>query len=901
MLRHIKCTLLAVVFLSAVSAAQQKTVLELKTSERKLPFGLTEQVPDALPKIGLALSGGGSRSVSELGVLHALEENKIPVEYIVGTSMGGVLGGLYSAGYSLAELDSIVLHSDWPDFFALKQSDRNELFVDQKITEDKALLTFRLDGLKLVIPKSINTGQKVANFLNLLTLNAPLNAPDNFDDLLYKFRAVSTNLVTGKPIVLDSGSLSLAMRASSSVTLLLPPVVVDSTMMVDGGLVENIPVSTTKSLGADMIVAVDASSPLHNENELVYPWVIADQLVSIPMKLINSGQKDLADFVIEPRMDGVKNNDFSGLNALVDSGYSAALRMIPEIKEKIETEFKKNIGGGEVFYKNLSLAVNPSRLEIKFFDEYLDKDSVSNKDILFGLCNFQKDGFYKSLRAEISEGEGGGTFRLAAAENPVVRNLVLNGVTLIGKISAHAVFSPVMGKPYSAKQTLKSLLNLLRLYKLLGYSLAHINSLSFDGETGTLSVDVHEGIIENIIVTGNEKTKEQVITREFPLEPGEVFVYSKALEGLTNLSSTNLFDQVDLTVERNNGSDNLVLNVDEKISSVLRFGTRIDNENQTQVSLDIRDENLFGSGTEIGMTLSGGARNRSFVLEQKANRIFNSYLTYKIRAFYEFNDVNVYSNDVPAAADKFSRSKTGEYRQIFYGGSFGVGTQVEKFGNLIVEARYQRDEIKGKSDYSGPVYKTDISSLRALLTIDSQDRYPFPSNGFLVKTIYETAQTAFGGDVGFTKFSFDYKGLLSLSDASVLSGRLVLGYADRTLPLSEQFSIGGQNSFFGMRDYEYRGRQIFQSSLEYRFKLPVQLFFDTYLRARYDLGWIWEEKEQIRFKDLHHGVGFTLSLDTPIGPADFSVGRSFYFKGILSRNAISRGPVYFYFTIGYYY
>jgi NTE family protein len=276
-------------------------------------------------------------------------------------------------------------------------------------------------------------------------------------------------------------------------------------------------------------------------------------------------------------------------------------------------------------------------------------------------------------------------------------------------------------------------------------------------------------------------------------------------------------------------------------------------------------------------------------------------LTYKIRAFEEFNDVNVYKDDSLKADNEFSRSKTGEYRQIFYGGIFGIGAQVKRFGNLFVEARYQRDEVKNNFDYTGPVYKTDISSLRFSLSIDSQNEYPYPISGFLIKAFYETAQTALGGDIGYTKFFIDYKNIFSLSNIGVWSLRAMLGAADNTLPLSEQFSLGGQNSFFGLRDFEYRGRQIFLTSLEYRYKLPFQLFFDSYIKARYDLGSVWIERQQIRLKDLRHGLGATLSLNTPIGPADFSVGRSFYLKNILPENTVVWGPIYFYFTIGFYY
>ena len=132
-----------------------------------------------------------------------------------------------------------------------------------------------------------------------------------------------------------------------------------------------------------------------------------------------------------------------------------------------------------------------------------------------------------------------------------------------------------------------------------------------------------------------------------------------------------------------------------------------------------------------------------------------------------------------------------------------------------------------------------------------------------------------------------------------MSPKLEMGFGDRTLPLSQQYSIGGQGSFFGMRDYEFRGRQIFLASLQYRYQLPFRIFFNTYLKLRYDLGSTWEVPEEIRFKDLRHGIGVSISFDTPLGPADFSIGRSFKFVRNLPDNPISWGDVLFYFSIGY--
>jgi len=888
-------------FIITTLNAQNKTTLILDLTEKKLPFGLVELVPTAAPKIGIALSGGGARSISQIGVLKALEENKIPIEFIVGTSMGSIIGGLYSAGYNIHELDSLMRNTNWNDFFSAQQSNRNELFIDQKITEDRALFSFRLEGLKPIIPTSLSSGQRAANFLNLMAINAPLISDSSYDLMRYKFRAISSDLVSGKEIIIENGPLGAALRASSSVTLLLPPVKKDSMMLVDGGLVANVPAKETRKLGADIVVAVNASSPLMEATELDVPWRIADQLVSIPMRILNDQQLAEADFVIEPQLNGKKNSDFNDLDTIVKIGYKSVAKNAERILDRYKEIFLRNVSVEEKVFTNLSLSEQPTEIEKSVYSKIENTKSVSDKELLYALHLVFKDGFWRNAEIEIEKLEDKTIFRVRALENSPVKQITLDGAYVVGVDSVITVLKNLINLPYSPVKSFNGALNVLRLYKRNGYSFARIENVGFDSLSNSLHIKLNEGVITKITVEGNHKTKEQIITREFPLKVGDYFKYDIAEKGLTNLRSTNLFDQIELTVEGENGENELKISLLEKVSAVIRLGMRIDNEYLTQFFLDARDENFNGAGSEIGALISGGVRNRSYSIEQKANRIFDSYLTYKLRGFYEFTDINNYVDEVSQNPNKFIRSKAGEYRQIFYGGMFGIGAQVERFGNLFLEARYQRDKVAGLYDYTGPSFDIDISSLRLSLLIDSQNEYPFPNKGFLIKSFYETAQTAFGGDIGYTKIFFDYKVFFGLRSDHVWSFRTMIGSGDNTLPLSEQFSLGGQGTFYGLRENEYRGRQVFLSSLEVRYKLPFKLFFDTYIRARYDLGSMWAERSAIKFRDLKHGIGATLSFNTPIGPADFSVGKSFYFKNEIPKSTIVRGSTFFYFTIGYYY
>ncbi|MDT3695355.1 MAG: patatin-like phospholipase family protein [Ignavibacterium sp.] len=902
MKKRIPILLILTIFFFSELYSQDIYNFNFPLESKQLPFGLVELIPKNKPKIALALSGGGARGLSQIGVLKALEEAGIQADIIVGTSMGSIVGGLYSAGYSADQLDSIALETDWNELLTLSnQSNRRDLFIDQKVTEDKAIFSLRLSGFAPILPTSFNDGQKLSNHLNVLALNAPLHSDDSFDLLTKKFRAVCTDLITGKPVVLSKGSISNALRASSSVVFFLAPVKMDTLLLVDGGLVANIPVDIAKSNGGDIVVAVNTTSGLWSEEELSTPWVMADQMVSIPMKQNNNEQLNNADFIIEPAIGNILSTDFNKVDTLIYLGYKTSKPYMKSLKSKIDSAVFNSIPDKEVYFKSLILDSSLTLKEQAFFYNYKNLDSVSNKMINYDLYKLLETGDYKYLGAQIVMSDSENVLRLNREYNPVIRHIDIIGISQIHSERVSSVFSSLKGARFSGKKILYALLQLIEIYREDGYSLAGIQNIDFNKEEERLRIFIDEGIISKIDITGNEKTKENVIIREFKFDEGDYFKIDDIKEGLRNLRSTRIFDNVDVVVKEKNGQNVLTIKVDERPSSLLRISFRSDNEYRAQLGFDLRDENFFGTGTELGLILFGGLDNRAYILEQKANRVFETYFTYKINGFYKFNDVHVYK-DIPLTSNsRFSREEIGKYRQIFYGLSLGIGTQVGRFGNLILEGKYQFDQIKNKDNEPTTAYKTKIVSLKASTTIDTQDKYPFTENGVYFSGYYETAISVLGGEVGYSNIGFEYKNYFKLSSRSVISPSFKFGFADKTLPLSQQYSIGGQETFFGMHDNEYRGRQIMLASLMYRYKLPFIIFFDTYLKFRYDLGSTWAFQEQIRFKDLKHGIGTAISFDTPIGPAEFAVGRSFLLRNDLPDNPISWGDVLFYFSIGYYY
>ncbi|MFA6025711.1 MAG: BamA/TamA family outer membrane protein, partial [Ignavibacteriaceae bacterium] len=662
----------------------------------------------------------------------------------------------------------------------------------------------------------------------------------------------------------------------------------------------NIPVKIAKEFHPDVLIAVNTTGDLHPKEDLQMPWVVADQLVSIPMKLLNEEQLRYADFIISPNLQGVGSTDFSKVDSLITLGYVFTKPLLEAIERKLLSIYNQRIHQDDIFFKNVTVNKN-SDLGKNFLEEIGKKDSLSSGDILNYLYQKNAAGQYDSLSAEIDTSNYQTEITFRGEKVKTVETIQYQGITRLSIDTLKTILKKLEGQPFNGVKTFSVIKEILELYRIAGYSLAELDSVSFDKSSQHLSLIFSEGIVSKIKIRGNSYTNPTIISREFPIREGEVFESEKIQQGLTNLRSTGLFENVYVQIEKENDKKILTLIVDEKISNTARIGFKIDTENKPQFWLDIRDANILGTASELGFLLYLSARGRSYTLEHKADRIFDTYLTYNINTYYKSNDVFVY-RDAPSSSSKFfDRESYGEYRQVFYGLSAAIGMQVKKFGNVIFKGKYEINQLKNL--YNLPDYPTQFAfiSFRVSSNIDTQDKYPYPSKGVKLSAYYETAQKVSGLSSGYTNFGFNYKSYFSINNIHTIGVGFKMGFADKTLPLTQQYSLGGQYSFFGMREDEFRGRQILASSFEYRFLLPVKVFFPTYFLIRYDLGSIWKEQEQIRFKDLRHGIGGTLSFDTPIGPADFSVGRSFLFVKNLPGNPISLGPVYFYFSLGYYY
>jgi len=262
--------------------------------------------PDAAirPRVGIVFSGGGARGYAHLGVLKVLEENHIPVDYIAGTSMGAVVGGLYASGRSADDLIARLSKVDLTNI-AFDRNERSTL--SQSLREDEFEYPIGIsagygDG-KIKFPQGLVQGNRFLIMLQDWTSQLPGNR--SFDRLPVPFRAVATNLETGDEVVLDHGSLPHAIRASMAAPGLFTPIEIDGRMLVDGGLVSNLPVQVARNMGAKVIIAVDIGSPLRNRTDINSPLAVSEQMLGILIGQNVRAQKELlgpGDVLISPAL-----------------------------------------------------------------------------------------------------------------------------------------------------------------------------------------------------------------------------------------------------------------------------------------------------------------------------------------------------------------------------------------------------------------------------------------------------------------------------------------------------------------------------------------------------------------------------------------------------------------------
>jgi NTE family protein len=281
------------------------------------------------PKIGVVLSGGGAKGFAHIAVLRRLEELKIPVDYIGGTSMGSIIAALYAMGYTVDELEAIARDTDWTRYFENKpERDNTNLIQKLYFHEYPFNLNITKDGISA--PRGLVNGQKTGLFLSRLSWGAQYIK--DYSELPIPFICVATDFESGTGTVFDKGILAQSLRASMAIPSVFDPVEIDGKVYLDGGVVNNFPVREVKKMGADIIIGVDVSSRLYKQEDLTSAPVIMEQAISFLGESKTMKQRELCDILILPQVNKYSALDFESTDEIIKKGDEAVLQQMDKLK-----------------------------------------------------------------------------------------------------------------------------------------------------------------------------------------------------------------------------------------------------------------------------------------------------------------------------------------------------------------------------------------------------------------------------------------------------------------------------------------------------------------------------------------------------------------------------------------
>lgn len=328
------------------------------------------------PRIGLSLSGGGAKGFAHIGVLKVLDSLGVKVDYISGTSMGAIVGGLYASGYTGKEIEKIVMDTDFYSLIANEKTRQETSFFNKSV--DKYILTVPIkDGKINVLPKAISTGQQ--NIYMLKELFKNVSTITDFSKLPIPFICVATNLESGKMKLFESGDLVSAIMASSAFPSLMDPVKINDSLYIDGAMTINYPSQPLKEKGIDIVIGVDLSQGLASRKDLQSAISILNQVIDFGIQKETKNQYNYTDINIHPNLDGTGATSYDAKKAILDSGYVEAQKYLKTLSLLPKKDVQRLRAPMSTVYSNV----------YKIDSLILENDHIFQKNYVLGKMNLK--------------------------------------------------------------------------------------------------------------------------------------------------------------------------------------------------------------------------------------------------------------------------------------------------------------------------------------------------------------------------------------------------------------------------------------------------------------------------------------------------------------------------------
>ena len=371
-------------------------------------------------KIGLVLSGGGAKGCAHIGVLKVLEKAGIKIDFIGGTSMGAVVGGLYASGYNATQIDSIFMATNFDEMIQ-DYIPRNSKSFYEKRNDEMYALSLPFNKFNIGVPIALTKG--MYNYLLLSRVLHKVRHVRDFNQLKIPFLCIGANIETGEQVVLNKGYLPEALTASSAFPTLFSPVEIDGKVLVDGGVANNYPIDEIRKLGADIIIGVDVQDDLKTRKDLQEATRILVQISNFGMINRMDNKKNRADIYIKPDISAFSVISFDKGRQIIDKGEKAAMEVVDRL-EKIGNKSDFKIQN----FKTATDSLNIEKIDINDLDNYtrayvigkLDfkpGQKISYNDLKKGINKLNATQNFKSINFELNQFEKGDQLKLTLLES----------------------------------------------------------------------------------------------------------------------------------------------------------------------------------------------------------------------------------------------------------------------------------------------------------------------------------------------------------------------------------------------------------------------------------------------------------------------------------------------------
>lgn len=493
------------------------------------------QESESRPKVGLVLSGGGARGFAHIGTLALIDSLNIPIDYIAGTSMGGIIGALYSIGYDAVEIERLIRRLEWQQLFSDEPPREMVPYYERKY-DGRFQFKFEIKNGRPVAPDGLISGQKI--LLALSELTYAYENVEHFDDLPIPYRCITVDLITGKEVVLDSGSLSKAIRATMSIPTLFDPVAWGDSLLIDGGLLNNVPVDVVKEMGADIVITSNVGRTIRNKDELNTILEILEQTIFISEYAREEENLPLSDLTILPKIHDLNAADFreKNVDAIIQAGKNAA-----DLNRK----------SMEALAEKYQLSAARSEFALK-----------KTKSRLFGIQVRGNTSLPFNFLYELT-GMSPGDFVDAASVEERMRSMRKS--------------ERVKDVKYTAFMNSKEDVSLN----------IHVIENEFP-------------IISGLVIRGNQRLSYSYIVQLLNIHSGDPFIPEVIANQITQLYSLGVFENIRYEIEPIDSKMlRMILVVEEKATDVLKVGLRYDNYFNLVGVLGIKHEHFLVPGLRL--------------------------------------------------------------------------------------------------------------------------------------------------------------------------------------------------------------------------------------------------------------------------------------------------------------